>query len=120
MKAVLNQFQAPKHATLNLKVEITSEFNITAFVATQKVNRFLLMEVGNLLGAGEPELVIADELLWRVPALYALPSTGVLGQAGEVWIDVDTGAVIVEKSTPRDILKQNAEALYMRQELQTE
>lgn len=109
MKAVLKQFEAPRYATLNFKVEVTSQFNVTAFVAIQKVNRFLLSEVGNLLGAGEPELVIAEELLWRVPVLYALPPVAVLGQVGEVFVDVQSRALVMEKSTPKEVMEQNAE-----------
>ena len=114
MQTVLKQFEIPRHATLNFKVEMSCQFNITAFIAAQKVNRFLLMEVGNMLGAGNPELVISEELLWRVPVLYALPSTGTLGTVGEIFVNAQTGAIVLEKSTPKEILEQNAKDIFKR------
>ena len=119
MQTVLKQFEIPRHATLNFKVEMSCQFNITAFIAAQKVNRFLLMEVGNMLGAGNPELVISDQLLWRVPVLYALPSTGKLGTVGEIFVNAQTGAIVLEKSTPKEILEQNAEDIFKRHAFQT-
>lgn len=119
MQTVLKQFEIPRHATLNFKLEVSCQFNITAFIAAQKVNRFLLMEVGNMLGAGSPELVISEELLWRVPVLYALPSTGTLGTVGEIFVNAETGAIVLEKSTPKGIIEQNAEDIFKRHAFQT-
>jgi len=72
------------------------------------------MAVGNMLGAGNPEIVISEELLWQVPVLYALPSTGTLGTVGEIFVNAETGAIVLETSTPKEIIEQNAEDIFKR------
>jgi len=79
---------------------VSADINITPFVARQNVNVFLLNHVGNLVSAGEPSLLInGDRLRWKVPVRCALPSKG-MASVGEVAVDVNTGEILLEESTP--------------------
>jgi len=104
----------PEQAEVSFKVEVSAKANITAPVARQNVDDFLLNDVGNLLYAGEPELLLSgDGLFWRVPVHYALPSHGGLGSVGTLAVDVQTGEV---QWTPHELerIKHHAESLYRR------
>lgn len=109
MTATLEHTSIPQGASLRL--EVSAQFNITPFVARQRVNRYLLERVGNLLGSGEPELKVGTRLIWRVPVLYALPDRGILGEVGYLLLDAQTGELLVEESTPVEELRKNADRL---------
>ena len=113
MQASVTDLEIPKHRKVQIKLEVAAECNITPFVARQKVNRFLLLSVGNLLMANEPSLDISPNgLSWRVPVVYALPDRGILGKVGELYVDADNGQILLEESTPLEVLTANAERLY--------
>ena len=44
--------------------------------------------------------------------LYGLPGHGTLGQIGELMIDVESGQILLDESTPISKMEQRAEALY--------
>ena len=111
--------EIPKAKGVHFKVELSTEFNITPFVAKQKVNRFLALKVGDQLGAAEPELTVGQEIYWRIPVRYCLPGISELGIVGFLVIDVDTGEVLLSRSTPLEELTENAERLYKKKALQT-
>ncbi|MBM3237812.1 hypothetical protein FJZ31_16105 [Candidatus Poribacteria bacterium] len=104
----------PKAKGMHFKVELSTEFNITPFVAKQKVNRFLALKVGDLLGAAEPELTVGQGIYWRVPVRYCLPGIGKLGIVGFLAIDIDTGEVLLSISTPLEELTENAERFIIK------
>ena len=111
MDTVIPGFQLPQHAKVNIKIDVSSEINVTSFIAMQKVNRFLTLKVGNLLRADTPELILAGRLLWRVPIVYSIPSKGKLGKVGEISVDVRTGEILVEQMTPKEVIEAGAESL---------
>jgi hypothetical protein len=49
MSANVQGVQVPEGATVDLKIEITAQVNITAFVAQQKVTQFVISEISNQL-----------------------------------------------------------------------
>ena len=113
MEASITGIEIPRHRKVQIKLEVAAECNITTFVACQKVNRFLLLSVGNLLMADEPSLDISPSALrWRVPVVYALPDRGIVGKVGELYVDADNGQILLEDSTPLEVLTANAERLY--------
>ena len=67
----------------------------------------------------EPELTVGQEIYWRIPVRYCLPEIGELGIVGFLVIDVNTGEVLLSKSTPLEELAENAERLYKKKALQT-
>lgn len=46
--------QVPEGATVDLKIEITAQVNITTFVAQQKVTQFVISEISNQLCGDKP------------------------------------------------------------------
>lgn len=66
--------------------------------------------ISYLLRAGEPNLVLGQRLYWRVPIELALPDRGVVGVAGTLDIDVETGQIL---ATPEAIaeITRHAERL---------
>jgi hypothetical protein len=83
----------PEPVTLDINIRVSGQILVGSLAARQKVNRFVVSQVGNLLCAGEPELVIDQQLRWRVPVLLTMPGKGELGQVGEINVDVQTGAI---------------------------
>ena len=72
---------------------MNAQFNYSAPAAQRRVNRFVADEIGYLLRGGEPTLVVSERMLWRVPILLALPTTGPLGEVGNIDVDVETGQI---------------------------
>lgn len=99
---------------VNVKIEVTAQINVSAVIARQKANRFLILQAGDQLCAGEPELVVGATLGWRVPVQYAPSRWGVLGVVGHLMIDADTGEVTVADGRTTEDLMKGAEALYER------
>jgi hypothetical protein len=118
-QATLLGWPVAGQSQVNVKIEVTAQINVSAFVARQKANRFLILQVGDQLCAGDPELVVGTAMCWRVPVQYAPSRRGVLGVVGHLTIDADTGEVtIADGRTVEDLLK-GAEALYERATLST-
>ncbi len=113
-KVELEKMKIPKTKNIQFKFELHGEFNITSFVARQKVNRYLLLNTGNLIHAMEPDLVIGDELQWKVPVGYSLPGKGLLGRVGEIMVDANTGNLVLESSSQINEIEANAERLYQQ------
>lgn len=91
----------PEKAKISFKVEVDSTFNISAFVARQKANLYLLMHLGELVSAGQPEILMGKQIYWRLPIIYSLPSVGTLGTIGEILVQVDNGNI--ELKEPQSI-----------------
>lgn len=92
-----------RNATVSVKIEMTSDVNITPFVARQNVNAFLLHHMGNLVSAGEAALAVAgDQLRWKVPVSCAIAGRGMIS-VGDIAVDVDTGEILLDESTPSDV-----------------
>lgn len=102
-----------------MEIKVTADLNVSAFVARQKANRFLIMEVGNQLCAGEPELLIGVRLAWRVPAQYAPSRRGVVGVVGPLLMDAETGQVTLADGQSAEDLMRRAEILDARPPLGT-
>jgi len=84
--------------------------HVTAAAARRKVNRFVLDTISYLMGGGQPTLVETDRLAWRVPVVLAYPDQGVVGQAGFIDVDAESGDLRLTPDTIEDI-KRNAHAL---------
>ena len=90
----------PRTKNIQFKFELKGEFNITSFVARQKVNRYLLLNTGNLIHSMEPDLVIGDLLCWKVSIGYSAPEKGFLGELGHIFVEAINGNLQLENSTP--------------------
>jgi hypothetical protein len=93
MNVAFGGLTMPEPVTLDINIRVSGQILVGSLAARQKVNRFVVSQIGNLLCAGEPELVIDQPLRWRVPVLLTMPGKGELGRAGEINVDAQTGAI---------------------------
>ncbi|MEZ4708327.1 MAG: hypothetical protein R3A44_14035 [Caldilineaceae bacterium] len=83
--------------------------------ARRCANRWLLLQVGNLLRAEQPELVLGQQLLWRFNVLLAVPDLlqqgrGQVNPIGHLHLDAVTGEAVVSEDFIQSLL-DNANAL---------
>ena len=77
--------------------------------ARRKVNGWLCLEVGDRMLAGEPELIVGEKLIWRMPVQWTSPTQGVLIQdVGQVMIDAVTGEIVSSQETIQEIQQRVA------------
>jgi hypothetical protein len=98
MEATIEQL--PHAGQIQLAIQVSANMDYSASAARRMVGRFLADEIGYLLRAGEPTLVVAEHICWRVPALLAFPETSPVGTVGTVDVDVQTGQLYI---TPEQI-----------------
>jgi hypothetical protein len=91
-------------ASLDVEVryhlDISFRVSITPFVARQNANVYLLMNVGNMLSAGEPILSLGARPHWKVPVYCAFPEFQRREKIGELAVDINSGAILLEQSFP--------------------
>ncbi len=104
----------PEQAEVRYRVDVSFLCTITPFVARQNANVYLLMNVGNMLSAGEPILFLGEHPHWKVPVFCAFPEFNRRDKIGELAIDIDSGAILLEQSypsSPREI-ERHAQIAY--------
>lgn len=108
MEAVIEAI--PQTGDIRLTIEVSAKQNFSARSAQKIVRRFVADEISYLLRAGEPTLVLSKRLYWRVPVQLAFPDRGMIGTAGTLDVDVETGQIL---ATPDDIaeITRHAERL---------
>jgi hypothetical protein len=100
----------PIQPKLRYKFTFEGELNISPYVAKQKANYYLVMHVGNLVMAADPNLEFHESgAQWRVPAILTNPEIGHVGKIGEVIVDADTGSIIENETTSVEEMQANAE-----------
>ncbi len=97
----------PKTGRLEVDIKVSADVNISAYAARQKVNAFVLSDISYMMHAGEPALIVAERIRWRVPVILSLTSRGDVGEVGAIDVDVETGQMHV---TPQLIMEINARA----------
>lgn len=116
MSTNVQGIQVPEGVTVDLKIEITAQVNITAFVAQQKVTQFVISEISNQLCGDTPDLNVGERLCWSVPVVLTSPAKGTIGRVGEILVDADTGELLADTDTVERI-DANAEWLAQRSPL---
>ena len=89
---------------------IARKIKIDAKTARRKVTGWAVSEVSNMLIAGEPQLLIGNLPVWRVPVMFCSTYKGVLGEVARIDVNAFTGELLISKSLPEKILN-NAKAL---------
>ena len=75
--------------------------------ARRKASGWLLDQVGNLLHAETPQLVLDQHLVWQFQVALTSPKQGTVGYIGTVRLDAQSGEVVAPDST-RSILHHHA------------
>lgn len=98
-----------KAERVQISVHIQAEV-LSAEVARRRANVWLLENIGNLLRAESPELVLGERLVWRVDVTLTSPSRGRVGVIGRLEIDATTGEILADESLAEELLPR-AQAL---------
>jgi len=112
--ATVEGLNLPIASRVTVKIEVSTDVNVSVFTAQQKANHFLVMRAGDQLCASRPELVVGPTLSWRVPVQYAPSRKGALGIVGHLLIDAETGEITIADGQTSEDLLARAEALYER------
>src|SRR5262245_38817820 len=91
MTIIIDAYTIPEKGKVELNVKRSFEIKITAEEARYKVRWWLRDEVSMLIDADPPTLVVGQQIVWRVPAVFSAPSIGRVGVVGTVEVDVTTG-----------------------------
>ena len=84
---------------------------MSATRARRKANGWLAMEAGDRLLAGEQELVIGEQLRWRVPVHWTSPTKGILEErVHDLMMDAITGEVADPQSQIQKIQRRVQDA----------
>jgi hypothetical protein len=84
---------------------------MSATRARRKANGWLAMEAGDRLLAGEQELVIGEQLRWRVPVHWTSPTKGILEErVHDLMMDAITGEVADPQSRIQKIQRRVQDA----------
>ena len=95
---------------VNINIDV-----LDAEVARRQVNGWLLDNVGNLLGATKPELIVGEPLLWRFDVVLGIPNlsqpgSGAMYRVGQIAVNAITGEV-QDADTIAQELQENAAAV---------
>ena len=83
---------------------------VSAAYVRRKVNGWLAMEAGDRLLAGEPELMLGERLIWRVPIRWTSPMQGVLARMEfAVLVDAKSGDFAAGSPTSQEIQEHVAD-----------
>ena len=99
---VMSVPQTEKTDRLQVSVHIQAEV-ISDETARREANYWLLENVGNLLRADNPELVLRDRLVWRVDVALTSPTRGQVGIVGRIEIDAITGEVLADETLAEEL-----------------
>lgn len=111
MRATLERL--PPAGRIEIAISMAADVNISAKAARQKVNDFVLSEISYMMHAGEPELVVSERIVWRVPVVLSLTSHGDVGEVGAITVDVESGQMAISPET-MDELDARADDLARR------
>lgn len=105
----------PKQGPLQVNVpSLTMEIPIAPDVARRRANGYLGMNVGVLLGASDPRLLMNDRPLWKLSVNLRLPGIGYIGQVGTIQVDAISGVVIPLSATTIQQYQDRAHDLVIR------
>ncbi|MEA3349610.1 MAG: hypothetical protein U9Q82_03205 [Chloroflexota bacterium] len=100
LQSEIQYLEIPAQAEVRYQMEVAFRCNITPFVARQNVNIYLLTHAGNMLSAGEPTLHLSEYPHWKVPIYCAFPEFDCRKRVGDLAVDVNSGAILLEQSYP--------------------
>ncbi|MEZ4710082.1 MAG: hypothetical protein R3A44_22945 [Caldilineaceae bacterium] len=89
---------------LNVQIAIEATVHVDAQTSRRRATAWLASEVGNMLIAGAPQLVIAEKTVWRLPVLLTSSHSGTIGKVGTVDVDTMTGELAVNEDLKNRIL----------------
>ncbi len=101
---VLDELSLPETGVVRLKLDRIFTIHISATEARRRVSNWLVWEVTMTLMGQEPSLVISEPVVWRVPVVFTAAHVGVVGDVGEIDVDVESGEIIRPKGIEEAML----------------
>jgi hypothetical protein len=100
----------PESDYADIVLHVTARI-LSAVRARRKANGWLAMEAGDRLLAGIPELVIDEQLRWRILVHWTSPTKGVLAErVYDLVMDAVTGEVPDQQAQLDEIRRRVADA----------
>ena len=96
-------------ARLQIAIHIQADI-LSAQAARKQANLWLLENVGNLLRAGEAELILDEALFWRMSVFLTSPKFGNRGKIGQLCLNAATGDIQQAEQLSQE-LRQNAQTI---------
>jgi hypothetical protein len=89
---------------LNVQISVEAVVDVGAKLARRRATAWLASEVGNMLMAGDPKLVISRITVWRLPVLLTSSEKGIVGEVGFVDVDASSGEPLIDDTLRARIL----------------
>lgn len=103
----------PTSGQVVIDIHVSAPVKVSAFMAKQKVTRFVASHISTHMHGGEPKMVVGERIAWRVPVVFSMAPEGERGVVGEIDVDVETGATQMTQSLVEGI-KERAKQLALR------
>jgi hypothetical protein len=103
---LLDEYTLPTVGAVDLQFSRSFEIKVTAEQARRQVKHWLFHEVSMTLTSQMPTLLIGTQVVWRVPVIFTAVHIGPVGCAGEIDVDVATGAMNNTPAVKEAILSQ--------------
>jgi hypothetical protein len=88
---------------LQVNIHIQAEV-LSAEAVQRRANVWLLENVGNLLRAESPELVLGEKLVWRLDVALTSPTRGWIGSVGRLKVDATTGEILADETLAQEFI----------------
>ncbi len=105
----LERLDLDERQTVSLHI-LPPRVRVPAAVARRKVNVFVGNEISYLMGGRDPELIMADPIVWHVPVVLTFPNHGAVGTVGAVDVNAESGELLTSPALIEEITR-NAQAL---------
>ncbi len=103
---LLDEYTLPTSGVVDLQLSRSFEIKVTAEQARRQVKQWLFNEVSMMLTSQTPTLLLGTRVVWRVPVIFTAIQIGTVGCAGEIDVDVATGAMNNTLAVTEAILNQ--------------
>lgn len=105
----------PQSGSLKVRLPALSvEITVPPEVAIRRANAYLGLEVGVLIAAEAPTLLVSERPVWRLTAALHMPHTGRIGEVGFIDVDAQTGETVSLSEEQIATLQDRAAALARR------
>jgi len=104
----------PQEGLLRVDAHLQGEVAVSPDTARHRANGYFNREVALFLIAGEPELILGEQALWRVPAILRLRGFGEIAAVGSMSIDALSGEPIPLSPEQIDTVRERANDLANR------
>lgn len=94
------------HINIHIQADV-----IAAETIRRRANVWLLENIGNLLRAETPELILGAPLIWRLMIVLTSPTQGMLGWLGYLEVEATTGEILTNKDHLLQEVLPRAQAL---------